>query len=286
MTTNATAIRDAIFTRAQGLSAWVTKRKTDLPTLQANQLPALQVFLLSERMTPNGDANVSIPRFIAEATIGVSVVRGFGDPVVLDGAIDADVDAILDALLSDPSFVGMPPAGPGLFEGVTSITRRRLLPQQGETYFIELRLELTFQFHEEFEPRLPNWFEDIVLTAFPGSVTAEGLVVTLQVGTVNYTVSGPAGGAHGSASAPFTVAVETGASFTGDQSITISDGSAGGTFTPSIGPPGAGLVTVTPADTATSFTFTYTPASAGAKTLSFGDGQQWSDPAAIIYTAT
>jgi hypothetical protein len=154
VTTNATAIRDAAFTRAQASGTWTKARKTDVPTLTGTDLPALQVFLLSERMTPDGDANVGVPRFVSEATIGISVVRGFADPVVIDGQIDVDVDAILDGLLCDPTFVGVPPAGAGLFEGVTAINRRRLFPQSGETYFVETRLELTFMFRCDFEPAL------------------------------------------------------------------------------------------------------------------------------------
>jgi hypothetical protein len=151
-TTNGTAIRDAAFTRAITAGAYTTTRKTDVPTLNGADLPALSVFMMRESMKPDGDANVAVPRFIATCTIGISVIRGFDDPVVTDGEIDADVDAILDALLRDLTFVGVPPAGLGLFEGVTRVDRRRLFAQQGETYFVETRLELDFEYRAYFDP--------------------------------------------------------------------------------------------------------------------------------------
>ena len=161
MTTNATAIRDAAYTRAITAGTYVTTRKIDMPTLNGTDCPALSVFMIRESMKPDGDANVAVPRFIATATIGISVIRGFDDPVVTDGEIDTDVDAILDSLLSDLTFVGIPPAGLGLFEGVTRIDRRRLFAQQGETYFVETRLELDFEYHLYFAPPVPIALETI-----------------------------------------------------------------------------------------------------------------------------
>jgi hypothetical protein len=118
-------------------------------------------------------------------------------------------------------------------------------------------------------------------------VTDEGIVEAFNVSQTIYTATGPSGGASGTPSEPFTVALEAGASFTGElQSITISDGDAGGTITPSVGSPGVGSVDVAPANLATGFTLTYTPASPGAQALTFTNGQGWPNPAALVYTAT
>jgi hypothetical protein len=100
----------------------------------------------------------------------------------------------------------------------------------------------------------------------------------------SYTVSGPSNGLVSQASTDFTVNLGSSAPFLGDQTITISDGGNGGTFTPSVGSPGTSSVTVTPATSATSFTFTYTPASSGTKTFTFTNTQSgWSDPNNITY---
>ena len=103
--------------------------------------------------------------------------------------------------------------------------------------------------------------------------------------TETYNVAGPGSGANLVASTPFTVTLAAGATFTGAQTITIADGSQGGTITPSVGSPGTSTVTVTPTVGLTSFTFTYTPASTGGKTLTFtnGNGSGFTDPSPLTY---
>lgn len=100
----------------------------------------------------------------------------------------------------------------------------------------------------------------------------------------SFTVSGPSSGASGSPSTNFTVALRNGAMF--QDAVTISDGGAGGVFTPSVGSPGTGTVTVT-ATGLTSFTFTYTPAGTGVITLTFsGLADCWTAPTPLSYTST
>lgn len=213
--TTAAAIRDAIYDRLQ--SGYVLSRKTPFPQLQPENLPALSVFVLQGRFVPDGEANVAEPRFTKEDTIAISIARGFEDPVVLEGAIDAEVDLILTNLLCDPTFVrfsgGLPRnsaeawvvgqrvyfdddsqrativatgnflmgfaagnvlAGSvtadvvPLFEAVTGIVRRWVFPKDGETYFAELRLEITFESRSAFPPVVEDDLESIrVTTAFP-----------------------------------------------------------------------------------------------------------------------
>jgi hypothetical protein len=105
-------------------------------------------------------------------------------------------------------------------------------------------------------------------------------------GAVTYTASGPSTGTVGSPSTNFTVSMPASVHFTGTDTITIADGSQGGTFTPSVGSPGTSTVTVTPAANATSFTFTYNAASTGAKTLTFTNAQSWTNPSPLTYTAS
>jgi lysophospholipase L1-like esterase len=101
-----------------------------------------------------------------------------------------------------------------------------------------------------------------------------------------YTTSGPSSGSGTATSTNFTVTIASGATFTGDQTLTITDGGNGGTFTPSVGTASSSNVTVTPAASTTAFTFTYTPASSGTKTLTFSNGQNWTDASSTTYTAT
>jgi hypothetical protein len=106
---------------------------------------------------------------------------------------------------------------------------------------------------------------------------------------VSLTISGPSSGAVGAASSAFTCTIAGGATFTGDQVITLtaSDGTITATASGgSISGNGTGTVAVTAADGQTSFTFTYTPATAGAKTLTpTGTEAGWTMPSASAYVA-
>jgi lysophospholipase L1-like esterase len=103
----------------------------------------------------------------------------------------------------------------------------------------------------------------------------------------SYTVSGPSIGRTSEASSAFTVTIAS-ASFLGDQTITLTAPSGTIAVTAvggGISNNGTGVVIVTPTTTATNFTFIYTPAAEGANTVTFTNGQGWSNPAAATYTA-
>lgn len=152
--TRATLIRDAIADRIEAKGWFVSVQREQMPTLQPADLPLAQVYIMQESMTPDGDSNVGAPGFVAETVIGVSVLRGFDDPKTMAGRIDLDCDEIETALLTDPTFVSL--GADALFESVERITRRRLFPKDGETYFAELRLEFTFDYRVLFEPKVDD----------------------------------------------------------------------------------------------------------------------------------
>ncbi|MGD9766855.1 MAG: hypothetical protein AB7U62_04355 [Pseudolabrys sp.] len=181
MSTEATRIRDAIIARVQTLAGYTSFRKTPVAQLQPEQLPAMSVFILSEQMQPDGDANAGEPNFSSTVTIGISVIRGFEDPATLEGQVDADVDAIETLLLCDPTFVHFGPDP--LFEAVTSINRRRLYPQAGETYLAELRLEIAFLARVSYPPRVTDILETVHVTTKPalsGNPTPLSGEITLE----------------------------------------------------------------------------------------------------------
>jgi len=170
VTTAAWDIREAIVERLSDLPGYKKlPRRVPLPQQQPSDLPQLSVFIMGERLTKAGDGE---PAFDVEVTIGISDMRGFDTPLVLDGQNDAAVDAIEERLLCDPTFTrkGDPsrseddPLRYPLFEHVTGITRRRIYPQDGETYFAELRLEMTFRAWVSFPPFVPDNFESMAVT--------------------------------------------------------------------------------------------------------------------------
>ena len=115
----------------------------------------------------------------------------------------------------------------------------------------------------------------------PFMVNGAGGVIATPV----LNASGPAGGSINVPSSNFTVSV-SGTTFSGAQTVTISDGGQGGLLTPSVGSAGTSSVTVTPAPGATGFTFSYTPAVAGTIVLSFSNPQGWTNPSPLNYAVT
>ena len=177
MPSPSTQIREAIVTRLTGQDWLPVKaiRKQPRPQLQPNNLPALLVVLVDELETPEDEANTGPPRFISEVTIGISVVIGHQPPEQLDADLDDIVDRIRSHLLTDPTFVrGVDPGKAEddperypLFEAVSQGRRGRVLPQEGETYLAEGRLEITFLSRTDYEPVIPDMLEHVVITARP-----------------------------------------------------------------------------------------------------------------------
>ncbi|MCJ2102452.1 hypothetical protein [Methylobacterium sp. E-046] len=177
MSTDALRIRDGIVERLRALPGLpvMTLRTQPVPQLQEDELPGLLVVIMGETLSPDGDANAGPPRFEADIMIGISLVEGYDTPERIDGDIDEMITLIETALLTDPTFVrGVDPSKPEddperypLFEAVTRLQRRRLFPQDGETYLGELRVEITFTKRVSFEPVIPDVLEHVVITARP-----------------------------------------------------------------------------------------------------------------------
>ena len=279
MTTNSTALRDACFARASavtpaGAPAWGAARKVSLPTLNSTDLPALQVIFVNDRMTPNGDANTGPIEFLVDTTIMIQTIRSFDDPIVLDGHADDDLDAILDALLTDATFSNPPAGSPFYFEGVSSIDNvREAIQNEAEGYLLQASLRLVFQWRCLFSPPALNWLEEVDIAV----VGRPGTAARAEVGNIVSVLAGPASGFVG-ATVTITAALEAGASFTGNQTISFSDGGAGGTFSPAS--------PITPPNGATASAVSYTPAAAGSVSITTTNGQGWPDPAPHRFTAT
>jgi hypothetical protein len=165
MTSAAIRLREAVIERlslASVFEPFGKIRRTIMPQAQPDDMPLLSVFIMGERSIRDGEG---YPQFETTITIACSVVRGFDDPAVLDGIIDEDVNLIENTLLTDPSFIIKGPDA--YFESIESMTRRRLYPQGGETYFSELRLEMEFLTRVDFRPVVPDDYRKTVVTTRP-----------------------------------------------------------------------------------------------------------------------
>jgi hypothetical protein len=110
-------------------------------------------------------------------------------------------------------------------------------------------------------------------------------------GTASYSIATtqPTGFVN-KASAPITVALSNGATFTGVETITLTSSDTGAVLAPSVGSPGTGAVTVTPTAGTNGFTFTFKASALGSPTItptSTPDGgNTWKNPSALTMTVT
>lgn len=120
--------------------------------------------------------------------------------------------------------------------------------------------------------------------------------VNALINGVSYSTSGALSGTNNHASNAISVTLAAGATFsTGNscsqvlagstcQSITLSDGGAGGTFSVAGGVSGPSPLKVTPTNATTNFQFTYTPTTTNTVKITFSNGQGgWIDPPPLYF---
>jgi hypothetical protein len=159
------AVRDSVAALLRPLSPSVYKtfRLVGQPAVQPGDLPVLSIFILREEAGSRGDYNTVIPvAFTNDATIGISVARGFDDPDYLRGAVEDDIQFIKNTLLTNAQFTRRWPGA--LFEGVPSFRTQWIYADQGEAFFAEMRLELMFRLPEVYVPTTEDRLEEIKVT--------------------------------------------------------------------------------------------------------------------------
>jgi len=158
------AIRDAVYNFFLPMqpSVYKTVRKVPMPTLLPTDLPALSVFELSEDAPALGLPNMGYISYKNDTTIGISVSRGFEDTIYLQGGLEYDVQFIKNTLLTNAKFTRRWLGA--LFESIPLYRTRYIYAAEGETYFGELRLEMTFRFPEAYTPSITDTLDEIDVT--------------------------------------------------------------------------------------------------------------------------
>ena len=164
---SAQIIRDAIYDRIIAVGAgWPgspikTVRKVGMPPLQPTDLPSVSIFTMREVAPAFGQAEVMNPlNYRNVTTTGISICRGFNDPVFLQGGIETDALFVKNLLMTDVTFAARrwPEQ---YFDGVEGINVTQVFNQEGETYFGEIRLEFTFRFQEPYFPIITDRLKEI-----------------------------------------------------------------------------------------------------------------------------
>ena len=129
----------------------------------------LSVFLMAEDAPALGLPNMGIIKYTNDTTLGISVTRGFDDPIYLQGGLESDSQFIKNALLTNAQFTRRWYGA--LFESIPSYRQRYLYMSEGEAYFAELRLEMVFRFPEVYVPDIEDELKEIAVTVEYGEDT-------------------------------------------------------------------------------------------------------------------
>jgi hypothetical protein len=171
--THAIKIRDEAFERLVPLMingrVMKSARKAPITTIQPEQLPALGVFILSEREEQlGGGKGVTLPQFEATLDLGLSWVVMATDDMLIDGSLDQFVSHAKRRLLSDPDFLE-------LYEFTAAVTRDYNFSKVGEAYIAEIRVRLQVTYKTFYPPFSPFDLEiiDIKTVASPGDTPIE-----------------------------------------------------------------------------------------------------------------
>lgn len=171
--TQAIRIRDYAFEALVPLtingSSMKSARKAPITTVQPNQLPAIGVFILSEREVPLGGARqVTLPRFTNNVELGVSWVVMAIDDLLIDGSLNSFVAEAKCRLLGDPCFLEH-------FEFVEGVSSEYNFSKVGESYIAELRMRMQVSYSTTYPPLSPYDLEfiDIKTEAVSGTAVIE-----------------------------------------------------------------------------------------------------------------
>lgn len=156
-------VRDGELARLKALPFFAnwTFRKSRQFQLQPDLFPYCCVYFSNEDLTPDGDANVGEPRARAIVQLNHSIVIKNNDPDRAEDRLDDAYQAIMNGLLTDPTFFDNDQFKIQAFiRGKRSHSYGNAGRQDNETPFAEMKLELTYDLgHLSWEPDVRDMFE-------------------------------------------------------------------------------------------------------------------------------
>lgn len=166
-------IRDAMYNVVTADSYFATGwtfRKTKMKPVQADLIPYLGVYVVSETMVPDGDANTGCIRFNHTGRIGFSVIQANNDADQLEHMIDGSYWKIMTLLWTNAKLMNVlvnnNPENVGI-ESILQGSRRHIFGSTGannETPFAELQYELSCFCRSEWYPDITDTLDEIDVT--------------------------------------------------------------------------------------------------------------------------
>ena len=166
-------LRETFLATLQPLFPGYTFLRNNQDRVQVWQLPVLGVYLVSEKMVPDGDWNAGDVRFIHDFQIGFSVIIANNDSDLVEQKLDAAFWTVMYGLWPNLQLMNMlysTTPDNTRFEGVMLGTRRHSFGATGkdnETPVAELQYEITCRYRTEWPPVIIDDLKTIHVTVVP-----------------------------------------------------------------------------------------------------------------------
>lgn len=167
----AIAFRDAVYNVLSTLAGIASIEKNPIKPVKDEDLPAIRIYLKTERMSGEGQGNQGEPHFVHTNTLWVSVLLPGTSPVVLDGTVVSMAETVKKLILSgfvtpdqDETIVDEPYQHViNYSEGIENFTIDYLYPLDGQSSLCEIRMQIDFRLRSSWHPMTPDDLREIVV---------------------------------------------------------------------------------------------------------------------------
>jgi hypothetical protein len=185
-------LRETFIATLQPFFAGWTIRRTNQDTILQEHLPVLGVYILNERMTPDGDWDAGEVRFIHDFQIGFSIMIANNSTDLVEQKLDAYWWTLMNGLWRNVSLMNLitsQNADNTRTEGVMLGNRRFVYGTVGknnETPVGEIQYEATCRYRAEFGANITNTLDKIVVNVVPVGVVATETQTPIVVYAFDY----------------------------------------------------------------------------------------------------
>jgi hypothetical protein len=185
-------LRETFVATLQPFFAGWTIRRTNQDTILQEHLPVLGVYILGERMTPDGDWDAGEVRFIHDFQIGFSIMIANNDTDLVEQKLDAYWWTLMNGLWRNVSLMNLinsQNADNTRTEGVILGNRRFVYGTVGknnETPVGEIQYEATCKYRTEFGAIITDTLDKVVISVVPVGVAPTVTQVPIVVYAFDY----------------------------------------------------------------------------------------------------
>lgn len=165
----AIVFRDAVYNVLTTLSGFASIEKNPIKPVKDEDLPAIRIYLKTERMSSEGQWNQDEPHFVHTPTLWISVLLPGTSAPVLDGSVVLMAETIKSLILSGYVTTEQDDTiddGPyrhviNYSEGIENFNVDYLYPLDGQSSICEIRMQIDFKLRSSWHPMVPDDFLEI-----------------------------------------------------------------------------------------------------------------------------